>query len=241
MMTLCPNHHSEADHGGFSEERLRGFKAAPINLSTGFPKGRLSMRSKPDAVRLGGLLLLGGGDVLSIDDNPVLSIQRGAADDLELSVQLRDRNDNPVAMIDRNEWQGDARLWDIESRPQFLRVRLGRRQIALTVDCRKEIVSVTGNLWMKGQRHQITDRLFRVNPGEMDHTILGTFWALLNVNSSTSVTSIIPHPSKGAVRIPTEDELENKLGLPAYREWKAVEEELRLGREVDKPSQHQGA
>ena len=64
-------------------------------------------------------------------------------------------------------------------------------------------------------------------------TIIGRFWALLNGNSSTLATSLRPHPSIGAIRNPTEDELEDKLGLQAYREWTAVEKELRLDSRVD--------
>jgi hypothetical protein len=188
------------------------------------------MHDKPDAVRLGGLLLLGTGDLLSVDGRPVLSVHRGESDNLEISAELRDRDDELVASIAYNEWVGDARLWDIESKPQSLKMRFKKGEIAVSVSCGTNIVSISGNLWACGQRYQITDRNFVAMPGVKNHVILGRVWGLINIDTAKLSTAIAPHPALGGVRNPTEQELAQVLGALAYREWKAVEASITVRR-----------
>jgi hypothetical protein len=83
-----------------------------------------------------------------------------------LTARLYDRDDNLLAIIERNEWiSGDPLPWDIQSDYQYLRIRQRLREISLEVDARREPVRVRGRLWRDGHSFELSPHGIRFGDG----------------------------------------------------------------------------
>jgi hypothetical protein len=148
MMVLCPNHHDKASKGALTEEQQRRAKQKPHNQEQGVVRGDLAINQSEVAVAVGTMLLVDDGSLLTVDDEPLLSLGLDEEKVLQLSVTLRDRDDNLLAEIRDNEWVAGSPLpWDIESDYQRLVVRSKAHGVALKLDARQIPLRLTGELW----------------------------------------------------------------------------------------------
>jgi hypothetical protein len=157
MMVLCPLHHDQATKGVLPEADQRRWKDKPYNLAQGRANGALVVSQAYCAVRAGGVLMVGDGPFVMVDDEPLLRLAASDEGRLLLSVRLYDEYDALLAVIEDNEWlTGDPLPWDLESDWQRLRLRLAARQIALDVQAKTDPVAVRADLWRRGQRIRLS-------------------------------------------------------------------------------------
>jgi hypothetical protein len=157
MMILCPNHHREEFLGGMSETEQRRYRANPYNRRSGVAEGALRVFQTNLAVTFGSVQFVGAGTFIQVDDDPLLQLHMGPENTVELSVSLYSREDELLALIERNEWIiGDPLPWDFESSPRRMTVREKSGLISLTIDTREFPIAVKGHLWRKRQHYYIS-------------------------------------------------------------------------------------
>jgi len=104
-------------------------------------------------VNIGGNIFRKNGLMLMIDEQNIISMVYSDENRTDLSVNLFDEHDNNVLKIDNNEWEsGDYFAWDIEYKPNYIKVRHKEREIAALIDARDQPVKITGSLWHKKQK-----------------------------------------------------------------------------------------
>ena len=156
MIALCPNHHRDAStRGSIPRDRQYALKGDPANIRAGYSHGRLTLPSNEPVVLAGSNLLVGEGPFLRIDRTSVLTVHyQGQA--ILLSLPLYDRDGNLLAAIDDNEWiSGDHSPWDIVFQHRLLVIRSKHHLVSLSIDARKEPVTLQGHLWFNGERIRI--------------------------------------------------------------------------------------
>jgi len=172
-MALCPNCHSEATSGALTPERQRYYKAHPFNFERGFARGLLTINESKLHVALGGNEFTGGGHLIVVDEQPLITLEMNEFGGLDLSLKLYDVSNNLLLQISQNEWlSGDPLPWDILASYQVLTVRQKKGKVALDLDCRKCPIELKGSLWWGG-------RLIRIGPSSLsvDQTELNTVFA----------------------------------------------------------------
>lgn len=157
MMVLCPNHHHEATVGALPESDQRKWKEAPFNIAAGHLEGLLRVTAPGIAVRVGTIDFVGTGFKLSVDSDALLELHRSETGLLELTADVRDKDDSVLLTIERNEWtSGDPLPWDFEFGHRWLTLRRKARDIAIQIDTRTEPTEFRGELWAKGQHFALT-------------------------------------------------------------------------------------
>jgi len=151
-MILCPNCHDMASNEEvFPESKQRRFKNNPFNRKRGFSKGRLWVNEPAGAVLLSDTSLIGGGCFVSVGETCLLTLDVGAEGTLELSLAIRNKTDDLIANIERNEWKmGDPTLWDLESDYQYLKLRSKPHDVLLEINATKDLLRVRAQLWHRG-------------------------------------------------------------------------------------------
>ena len=110
MMLLCPeiNCHTMATQNAMSEYEQRSYKANPYNRQRGYAEGSLALHRQILADSLGSVQFVGDDTFLQVDDKPLLSLNLSPDGRLLLSIDLYDKGDNLLAVIDQNEWIAGA-------------------------------------------------------------------------------------------------------------------------------------
>jgi hypothetical protein len=188
MMALCPNCHSEATSGALTEERQRYHKEHPFNIARGFAKRQLTINGTDLHVVMGGNEFIGGGDLLFVNDHPVISLEMNDSGSLDLSASLCDETGKTVIEIYRNEWlSADPLPWDIEARHQVLHVRRKKGRVSLNLDCRSSPVELRGSCWGAG-------RLFHIDSKSIIADSTGLKTGFIGSTFERTCISIITHP-----------------------------------------------
>ena len=189
MMALCPNCHFEATSGALIDERQRYHKEHPFNIERGFTKGQLTINGTDLHVVIGGNEFVGGGDLLLVNDQPVISLEMNDCGSLDLSVSLRDKSGNMLLEIHRNEWlSADPLPWDIEAQHQRLRVRRKKGCVSLILDCRSSPIELRGSFWGAG-------RLFHIDSNSIIADHIGLSTTFIGMIFERNCININTHPS----------------------------------------------
>jgi hypothetical protein len=161
MMLLCPEHHDMATKGAMKEAKQRKFKANPHNMREGRIRGSLEIDHGDFSVRVGDTEFKVNGPLLLADGEPILGLTVGESGVLELSLNLYDRDDNKVLVIEKNEWKTPGPLWpwDIKSDWQVLRIRERKRHVLFAIDARENPPRLTLNCWRRGVNIQFQPKL----------------------------------------------------------------------------------
>lgn len=160
---LCPNHHDAATKGALSQEQQRAAQADPFNIRSGRVEGTLWINQAHLALRVGGVLLVGDGPLVSVDGEPLLAtgIDGGR---LVLTVALFSEDDKLIGKIEKNEWTaGDPMPWDIESDHQKLTLRSKLYDVRLDINAQMPPVRIKGKLWRRGTRVELRPKGVRVD------------------------------------------------------------------------------
>lgn len=156
MMLLCPLHHDQATKNAFTVAEQRRWQASPFNLTRGHAAGVIKVNQPFCALRAGGVLLVGEGPLIVVEDQALVGLHVGEDGEMQLSVTLLDESDHTLVVIDRNEWiTGDPLPWDIESDHQKLTLRLASGDIRLRIDARGLPLVLNAQLWRRGHRIQL--------------------------------------------------------------------------------------
>jgi HNH endonuclease len=194
MMLLCPLDHDAATKGALTEEEQRRRKAQPYNLEAGLAEGQLAINQTYLAIAVGGVLLVGDGPLIAIDDEPLLATTVDEDGVLQLSVSLYDEVDTLLAEISDNEWiSGDPLPWDIESDHQKLTIRSGHYKPALRLNATSEPIRIRGKLWKRGARFDLTHRGIEISSNTVKNAgiaDLGVVGAGLNIKTAGGEVTI---------------------------------------------------
>ena len=163
-MILCPLCHHEATVGAVPESEQRSYKSRPFNIANGYAEGKVRINQSVPAIAAGSNQFVGEGAFLVVDQEELISLNLGVSGALELSVELYDRKDQLLALIERNEWiSGDPLPWDLESGFQWIKLRWKLGDVVLKIDARNFPIEIRGDLWRKGQKFQISRDWIRFN------------------------------------------------------------------------------
>jgi len=147
-MSLCPNCHDEATHGGMTLAQQRRYKDHPHNIRHRLVTGVLSFQDSFPILRIGDNILIQDGPVLMLEGRPVLSLSRNSDGGLELSCELNDETGRSLAVIDRNDWiTGLDGIWDLDAKYRHVKLRAKRSNILLEIDARQTPIVLRGRLW----------------------------------------------------------------------------------------------
>ena len=194
MMILCPSHHDQASKGAMPEEVQQRHKADPYNIRKGYTYGQLVVNQSYCAVEVGGVLLVGDGPWVSVDDEVLLSLKLADNGVLLVSVTLYNERDKLLAEVIDNEWvAGNPAIWDMESDWQSLTLRLGPRKIALKVDAKGEPLRLRGELWHRGNQIRLTHSGLRFGrEGRSSIESLGLAQGGLRIDSAAGTVQLGP-------------------------------------------------
>lgn len=200
-MVLCPLCHDAATKGALSVERQRWLRDNPYNQRQGYASGALVVNQSACAIAAGGVLLVGEGPLIEIDEEPLLELYVGEDGDLQLSLNLQDESGNTLAIIDRNEWvSGDSSIWDLECDHQILKIRQAPRRIALTLNAQGSPARIRADLWNRGQLVSLNSAGVKVQ-GEAAHNSgienLGLVGIALRITTSQGTLSLVPYLGNG--------------------------------------------
>ncbi len=196
MMVLCPLCHDMATKGVFTAEYQREIQASPFNVRRGLAGGMLYTKQDYCAVMAGGVLMVGEGPVVVVDGEPLLTLTPGSNGHVKLSMNLRDRSGNLIALIEDNEWiSGDAAVWDMESDYQKLTVRSGSNNVALNLNMKGEPAHLKAKFWRSGylvDLRGIGIRVNGVNAGQGLAEGLAFAGMMFELDTRTSVVRLVP-------------------------------------------------
>lgn len=222
MMLLCPEHHDQATKGALTEARQRAWQASPFNRRQGFVSGALMINQTYSAIRTGGVLLVGDGSILQIDEVPVLRVGVGDDGEMLLSLLLADETGTILACIEENEWvSGDPSVFDIQSDHQVLTIHSEPRKIALKLRAKGAPLDLRADLWWNGYPIRLTSGgLFfgeqAKDTGFMDMGLVG-----FEFKVDTAAQSLTMAPYAGEGYMVSEPDLFTRLHR-SVEKWKEV-------------------
>ncbi|MET7323021.1 HNH endonuclease [Streptomyces sp. NPDC005549] len=227
MMLLCPLCHDMATKGVFSDTQQREIQDAPFNVRKGLAGGMLHTRQNYCAVLAGGVLLVGEGPVIIADGEPLLTLSPDEAGHVKISMTLRDRDGNLIALIEDNEWlSGDARVWDMEADHQKLVVRSAANQVALNLNMKGEPAHLRAKFWHAGYMVDLRGIGIRVNGTDAGQQISeGLAFAGMALDLNTEIPRVQLMPQlKNAFTISEPDPLKRlKKTVDAWQRLKSEE------------------
>jgi hypothetical protein len=218
MMVLCPTHHHEATVSAMLEAEQRQLKVKPFNIVAGYVEGMLKVNQNFAAFSMGSVQVVGDGTFVKVDESNLLALSLDDAGRLQLSIELYDKDDNLLGLIERNEWiSGDPLPWDIIASFQKLDIRRKRGSVVLSIDARSEPLKITGDLWRSGQNVRLSEdgvTLDGVAAGGISVSELCLVGMGIKVDTAASCMELVPHERFGMV----------------FVSWPDVGERLRRGR-----------
>jgi hypothetical protein len=228
LMIFCPLCHHEATVGAMPEGEQRSHKSRPFNIANGYVEGKLRINQSVPAIAAGSVQFVGDGAFLVVDQEELISLSLDASGRLELSVELYDREDQLLALVERNEWiSGDPLPWDLESGFQWIKLRWKLGDIALQIDARNFPIEIRGDLWRKGQNFQISRDWVRFN-GVLQHIAVGNLCFVgfrLVADTASKCFKIQPDPRFGKGVIVSWPDIPERVrrGLECWGQLKVAE------------------
>ena len=160
MVALCPNHHTE--YGKLSKDHSYRIKQNPINFRTGHIHGLLGGNRNQKTLDIGGMKVEDCKVALAYSRAPIFSygLENG---EFKLSAYLPDQSFKPELQISSNNLTakiGD--FWDIEFKTNWVKFRRKARDIFLSIDFRRDEVTIEGNLNLMGEEVRISNSEIKV-------------------------------------------------------------------------------
>lgn len=161
LIMLCIEHHDIADSGKIKKEELYGLKKNPCNLNKVNHSFAIPTE-KELTIYLGGNTIIECPIILEIKNESIISMKR-EKDQLLLSANFYDKNDELKLKIIDNAWEGDVGVEDIRySEKQsdtevWLSIKMEKSEPNIDVKIIDGAVHVTGKFYRGGQ-------LFEVRP-----------------------------------------------------------------------------
>lgn len=118
IIALCLNHAAGADGGAFTNDQLRQMKRSPYLQGDRVRATQQGWLRRGTVLRAGSNLFLNIATLVAIGDEKVIWFSRNADGYIELSMNIRDVNGDPVFVMDRNDWVAFGDLSDVEARPR---------------------------------------------------------------------------------------------------------------------------
>lgn len=168
MVALCGNCHHLATTGAISESEQRNMKDRPCNVVDGFARGRLFVNSEDLVVNLAGGRAINTPTLLAYQGVEIVGVRRSVDGRILASALIHNDKGEVVAELRDNEWSvSTAAVWDFESYPLHAKVRLGAGNIAFSIDCRNDMIQLTGNWYLGGAPIRFTPSTCKVRQGEI--------------------------------------------------------------------------
>ena len=201
MMILCPNAHSEATDGAFTEPEQRFFQANPHNVARGYAGGFLKINQPYCAISMGNALLVGEGALVTIDSHNLLKLSVGDAGELQVSINLYGEDGGELAVIDRNEWiSGSSQAWGIESGHRTLVIRQREGVVSLRLNAKSEPAFLRAKFWFNGTLVDLRPAgIFIDNKGLRGITDLAIVDLAINCDTATGQVQMVPYNGKGCL------------------------------------------
>jgi hypothetical protein len=222
MMILCPNAHSEATAGAFTEPEQRYYQQHPFNVERGYAGGMLKINQDYCAVAVGNSLLVGQGALIRVDGQRLLQLSLGEAGEVQISVDLLGEDGTPLAIIDRNEWiSGSPEAWDIESSHQQLTIREREGVVSLRLDAKSEPISLRARLRYSDWLVDLRPAGIFIKQGQEEWPITGTNLAFVDMafECDTSAKEVRINPYLGVGKVVSEADPIQRL-IQAVNLWK---------------------
>jgi hypothetical protein len=166
MMILCPTCHHLATVGALDESKQRRLKALPYNRVKGYSSGQLWTRREVLLIDIGSNVLAGPGYKLMVDDRVLFSVRHGENDDLLISLEAYDDQDNLSLLLVDNEWIiGSESVTDFIAKPLWVKLSSPFLARALIVDARDPFLIVRGSLRFRGRGWDIGNQMLSASGG----------------------------------------------------------------------------
>jgi hypothetical protein len=228
MMILCPNAHSEATAGAFTEAEQRYYQEHPYNVERGYAGGSLKINQPYCAVAIGSSLLVGQGALINVDGERLLELSFGDAGEVQVSVELLGEDGALLAIIDRNEWiSGSPDAWDIESGHQRLIIRERSGVVSLRLDAKNEPLKLRAKLYHNGWLVDLRPSGIFIAKGTTRWPLKARNMAFVDMSfdcdTTTRMLKIVPYLGEGSI-LPVFDPVERLTR--AVGTWKSRHPEL---------------
>ncbi|MFB7085522.1 hypothetical protein [Streptomyces sp. NPDC056296] len=215
-----------ATKGVFSDAQQREMQDAPFNIRKGLAGGMLHTRQNYCAVLAGGVLLVGEGPVIIADGEPLLTLSPDEGGHIKISMTLRDKDGNLIALIEDNEWlSGDTTVWDMESDHQKLVVRSAANHVALNLNMKGEPAHLRAKFWHGGYLVDLRGIGIRINGRNAGQQISDLAFAGMALDLDTEIPRVRLVPQlKRALTISGPDPLDRlKKTVEAWQRLKGEE------------------
>ncbi|MCF6186766.1 MAG: hypothetical protein L3J49_04725 [Desulfobulbaceae bacterium] len=129
---LCPSCHELEKKGLLSARTVERYNDNPACLKRGSSNFLLDLRWSPEVI-LGNITFVNTPNMIEVFGKSLLIIE-GPEDSktpFSISAVFHDESGKEIATINRNEWRGDAKNWDIKSEGNKVIIREYLRKISL--------------------------------------------------------------------------------------------------------------
>ncbi|MDF2448772.1 MAG: hypothetical protein K0R26_1276 [Bacteroidota bacterium] len=216
MMCLCPYCHHEATVGAMILEEQRHLKKNPINIQKGRVNGLLKINQKQLVLSVGSNEFINDNEIITIDEEKIIELSQSENGAINLSLRLFDSDNKLILEIDENEWISG----DMECSFQLLKLRQKMGKIAVTVDTRKNYISLTGTILYNGIELKITEtKMFSTQLNAINTCFIGS---TIKFNSNQKTISLNVHPVFKIAKVVTDPNREIRIrkGLKLFEEMK---------------------
>lgn len=147
-----------------SEKEQRSHKRHPFNIQRGYVEGQLKIDQRALVVNFGTVQFVRDGFLFRVDQDDLIGIGLSPTGQLEISLKLYSKNDQMLALIEKNEWKTGQHLpWDLQSAWRWLKLRNRKYDIAIEIDARRMPVEIHGDLWRRSQHFELMGRGVKFN------------------------------------------------------------------------------
>lgn len=132
---LCGGCHDRVTRGVWSKEKVLEARLNPWCIQHGRCHDSFDISVPHPVIWVGPNEIINIDKILSIDDHVILSIEppQQEGEPYTISGEFYDDSGNLLFVIDRNEWLGNIKSWDIETVGRTLTIRKAARRIALRI------------------------------------------------------------------------------------------------------------
>lgn len=175
-MALCPLCHDMATKDAMSPSEQLYYKINPYNINRGYSKGKLIInKGTIPLIYAGHNTVQKFGDIVTVNDESLLTFNVDKEGVTELSLKLYDENNALVMEIINNEWiSGDYFAWDIEVSYERIKIRRKKGDIILDIKTHG-VIDLRADLWWRGYNLKIgPDSIKGITPnGDIRHNYSG--------------------------------------------------------------------
>ena len=178
-MALCPCCHDMATRGAMPISEQLEYKRNPYNIKEGHSKGKLIInKGTIPLIFAGHNTIRKFGDIVTVNDESLLTFNVNKDGVTELSLKLYDENNDIIMEIINNEWiSGDYFAWDIEVSYEWMIIRRKKQDIILDIKTHG-VIELRADLWWRGYNLKIgPDAIKGINPhGDMPLFLTGAMF-----------------------------------------------------------------